>query len=311
MMPLQHNLSLNQQERSILRTLLYFDIFQYPLSESEILRFSPTALNADWTASLASLCDQKIVFHIEEFYCLNQNSLLAARRMEGNLLAGKKLITARKFVYWMSLLPFVRSIMLSGSISKGYMDPNSDIDYFIITSAGRLWIVRTAMALFRRVFLFNSHKYFCTNYFIDEANTEITEKNIFTAVETTTLKPMFGKSLIHQFQLSNQWCLQFLPNCHTQNDPSEDPKNFLKRLGEKMLPSSWWDALDVWLMKKSIAYWESRYHPLLDDHDFSIAFQSTRQVSRSHPEFYQKKVLLQYEEKINAFEIQHGVSLQV
>lgn len=121
-MPLRHNLSINEQERSILRTLMYFDIFHYPLNESEILRFSPALIDANWQESLAGLCDLKLVFHIEEFYCLHQNAMLIDRRKAGNLMAQKKLKTARRFSNWMSLLPFVRSIMLSGSISKGYMD---------------------------------------------------------------------------------------------------------------------------------------------------------------------------------------------
>jgi hypothetical protein len=49
----------------------------------------------------------------------------------------------------------------------------------------------------------------------------------------------------------------------------------------------------------------------LNGRDFSIAFESTENVSRSHPGFYQKRVLHQYQEKINEFEKQHDLSLKV
>jgi hypothetical protein len=65
------------------------------------------------------------------------------------------------------------------------------------------------------------------------------------------------------------------------------------------------------LMNQSIGYWNRKYHHLLNQQDFAIAFQSSRSVSRSHPEFYQKKVIALYASKIDAFEAQRGVSLDL
>lgn len=311
MMPLRHTAPLADQEKSILLALLYFDIFNYPLTENEIARFSPLALKEDWHRSLMNLIDRKTIHHLNGFYSLHNDSFLASRRNVGNVLAQKKMGTARMFARLISLFPFVRSVMLSGSISKGYMDENSDIDYFIITATGRLWFVRTAMALFRRIFLFNSHKYFCTNYFIDSQNLEIGEKNIFTAIEASTLKPMFGKKYIYEFHHANQWCNRFLPNLTPENGLGKEREILLKIIGEKILPNRLFDQLDRWLMKKSVAHWNARYHHLLDDKDFSIAFQSSMGVSRSHPGFHQKKILALFEQRTKELELQHGVSLQL
>jgi hypothetical protein len=76
-----------------------------------------------------------------------------------------------------------------------------------------------------------------------------------------------------------------------------------------MLASSLFDRLDRWLMDRSLDRWKRKYNHLLTDSDFSIAFQSTRSVSRSHPGFYQKKVLSQYAIKIKEFEQMNGLSL--
>ena len=91
--------------------------------------------------------------------------------------------------------PFTRAIMISGSLSKNYADEASDVDYFIIVKPGRLWIARTLLIIYKRIFLMNSKKYFCVNYFIDEDHLEIEEKNLFTAVELTTLIPIHGFTL--------------------------------------------------------------------------------------------------------------------
>ncbi len=303
--------SLVDQEKSILLTLLYFDIFHYPLTEGEISKFLLSVLKGDLKESLGTLVQKKCIFEFNNFYSLRSDPALVSRRCAGNLLAEQKMQTARKFSAMMARFPFVRSVMLSGSISKGYMDKESDIDYFIITAKGRLWLVRTAMALFRRIFLLNSRKYFCTNYFIDSEHLEIAEKNIFTAIETSTLRPMFGKAHVFSFQSANQWCSKFLPNHKPENGPGEERDSFIKVLGEKILSAPLFDLLERWLRMRFITHWSKKYQHALPDKDFSIAFESTEYVSRSHPSFYQKRVLHQYQQKINEFEKLHDLRLQL
>lgn len=301
--------SLKNLEKGILRALLYFDIFDYPLTENEIAGFSPIQVNGELKASLDALVRKKIVYQFEQYYTLHNNSQLVQRRTFGNRLAEKQLKIARKISKYISMFPFVRAVLLSGSISKDYMDEHSDIDYFIITEPRRLWVVRTAMAFFRRVFFMNSRKYFCTNYFIDSENLEISEKNMFTAVEVTTLKPMFGEKYVHNFQTVNKWCDKYLPNRLPHNGLNDEGFVPIKQTAEKLLSSPIYDRLDRWLMNRSLARWKKKYSHRLTANDFSIAFQSTLSVSRSHPGFYQKKVLSQYELKIREFEHVHCLSL--
>ena len=85
------------------------------------------------------------------------------------------------------MFPFVRGVFLSGSISKGFMSESDDIDYFIITAPGRLWLTRTLLILFKKIFLFNSFRNFCLNYFIDSENLYIPEHNRYTATEIVFL----------------------------------------------------------------------------------------------------------------------------
>ena len=299
---------LMEEEKNILRILLYFDIFNYPLTEDELERFAPS-LPIHLALSLENLRTRGLTHMLDRFYSVQNNLHLARRRQNGNQLAEKKMKAAKRFSQLISFMPFVRAVMLSGSISKGFMDEKSDIDYFIITAQGRLWIARTALVLFRRLFLFNSRKNLCTNYFIDEATLEIEEKNIFTAVEITTLTPMFGKDLIHQFSQANAWCDRYFPNRIIQNELSQKKEAWVKRSLEKLLSISWFDKLDRYLMSYSINRWKKIYGNYLETEDFKIAFQSTPNVSRSHPEFYQKKVLKLYEQKISDFEQQHEIVL--
>ena len=45
-----------------------------------------------------------------------------SRRIAGNKLAEKKINSAYKMTKFISKFPYVRGVMLSGSISKGYME---------------------------------------------------------------------------------------------------------------------------------------------------------------------------------------------
>lgn len=302
---------LMDEEKNFLKTLLYFDLFNYPLTADEIIQYSSGLTYFPPDRLLQNLISQKMLFQFQNFYSLQNDPALVLRRLRGNARAEKKLKTAKIFSRLVYFLPFVRAVMLSGSISKGYMDEKSDIDYFIITEKNRLWLVRTALALFRRAFLFNSGKNLCTNYFIDTQNLEIQEKNIFTAIELVTLKPMCGSSEILKFRMANPWAFSFLPNIPEEKASPTDTNHLLKAVIEIFFSSSAIDRFNQWLMNKIFSYWKQRYGYEMDATDFRIAFRSTPGISRSHPQFFQKKILTRYDQKIREFEIQYGIDLSL
>ncbi|MBS1683009.1 MAG: nucleotidyltransferase domain-containing protein [Bacteroidetes bacterium] len=298
-------------DKAIIRTLLYFDIFDYPLATEEITRFLPIELNSSIEDNLSSLVRLKKIFRCGKFYSIQDKPSLADRRIKGNLLAEKKIKTAKKYSRLVSFFPFVRAIMLSGSISKGFMDEKSDIDYFIITEKNRLWIVRTLLALFRRLVLFNSHKNLCTNYFVDTDNLEIHEKNVFTAIECCTLVPMYGQSVIENFQRSNSWLLNYQPHLEVKPMQTVIKEKKLKLLFERFISTLPLDRLNQWLRKRILNHWMKKYKNNMIDFDFEIAFRSTAGVSKSHPQFFQKKVLSLLNKKIIRFEKEHDMDLSL
>ncbi len=138
--------------KSIIKTLAYYDIFNYPLTKEEIYICSYT--NGDTKASvfeeLEVLVSSGIVYNNDKFYSVNHTSHLIPKRIEGNKRAIKKMKIAKLFSKFITHLPYVRGELLSGSISKGYMDEKADIGYFIITAPNRLWIARIMLVLFKK-----------------------------------------------------------------------------------------------------------------------------------------------------------------
>jgi hypothetical protein len=298
-------------EKGIIRTLLYFDIFDYPLTAEEIIKFHPSRIDAgDITRELSLLTQRKLIFKTDTFYSVRPDSALATRRLSGNKLANEIMPTARKYSNLIFNFPFVRAVMLSGSLSKNFMDKGSDIDYFIVTERGRLWLVRGLLALFRRVFLLNSHKFFCTNYFVDVMSLEIEEKNIYTAFETATLIPVCGGELWKQFHSKNNWLKVHLPN-HVAPPPvviAERGQTF-KKILEKAFSGRLGEKLDVFIMDRALQRWRKNFSAAFTPAEFDIAFKSRRNVSKGHPRFFQKRVLEYFQRKINDYEVQHQMKL--
>lgn len=307
-----YNLSVgNQLSNDLLKTLLYFDIFQYPLTKEELLFFCPTVCEGDEVdLALVGLLDKGLLYKFERFYSLHNAPALIDRRLTGNDLATRRMATARRISRFISLFPFVRSVMLSGSISKGYMDKNSDIDFFIVTAPGKLWITRTFLVLFKRIFLFNSHKNFCVNYFIDTENLEIEEQNLFTAIESITLIPTYGENCYYEFWTANQWVQKYFPNSSPRETATIRNGNaIVKSLTEKLFNNRLGNAIDQYFMNLTLKRWKSLFGKRFSKGDFEVAFKTKKYASKNHPRFYQKSILDKYQDKIRHFEENFNLNL--
>jgi hypothetical protein len=298
--------------KSIIKTLAYYDIFNYPLTKEEIYFCSNTNGDTETLVfkELDVLVDSGIVYKSDKFYSINHSSHLIPKRIEGNKRAIKKMKTARLFSKFISHFPFVRGVFLSGSISKGYMDEKADIDYFIITAPNRLWIARLLLVFFKKIFLFNSYKFFCINYFISTSELEIEEKNIYTAIEFATLVPMYGADIYNDLYESNQWIKTYVPN-YPKRDVTHLPpfkKKIIQKIIEPFLYGRFGDYVDDKIMKKFIRFDEKRYSDL-DRDTFRLAFKTRKNVSKHHPNFFQRRVLESLKLKLEQLELKHNIAL--
>ena len=289
---------------SIIRTLAYYDLFDHPLTASEIFSFLPTnhVTQEEIDRELTMLDKQSLVFKMGAFYSLQNNPILEKRRLKGNIMAEEYLNIAVRQSKRIASFPFVRSVMISGSLSKGYADENSDIDFFVVTEPGRLWIARTLLVAYKRLFLFNSHKYFCVNYFVDEKHLEIEEKNLFTATEIATLIPLYDNGHYCELLLNNSWLYRFYPNFRMSSAVNANgTAGFAKRMAEWILNHCFPGRIDRFFMQLTRQRWKKLYGNLLPFREFGIAFKSNPNVSKNHPRNFQKQIVIRYEERIQAF----------
>ena len=277
----------------ILKPLLYFSIFNHPLKEEEVYQYSPHRELRVVHEELKTALSKGIIEKTEDFYHTHLSSDCIEKRKKGNQNAAIALIKAKKRAQFISrYFPFVEGIAISGSLSKGYFDKNSDVDYFIITKPNHLWTCRTFLILFKKIFLLNSRKYFCMNYFITSEYLEIEEKNIFTATEIATLIPLYGDTIFKDFFETNQWYKDFIPNKKT-NIETVLPlnKNSFTRFSEKTFTSSLGKIVEKTAFKTTLFFWKKKFKHKMQPEDFELAFKSSKKVSKHHPSNFQKSVI--------------------
>ncbi len=299
----------------ILKTLAYFDIFQYPLRVEEIQLFHGQNSRIEIiNEGIRSLTADKIIFRIDEFYSLHDDISLTAGRRQGNELANEQMKTVHKAAKILSWFPYVRGLAISGSLSKNFANNKTDIDFFIITSANRLWIARTCMHLFKKItFLAGRQHWFCMNYYVDGTALEIEEKNVYTAMEIITLLPMFGKVALQDFLNANKWVKDHFPCSSTLVTETAILKDgFFKRVFEKIFNNNMGEWLDNLLMKITDKRWKKKLvKNLKNGKGLAKGMLVSKHYSKPDPVNFQDKIVLQYENRVKLLVEEERVAFRV
>ena len=293
-----------------LKTILYFSIFDYPITRDEIFKYSNFKTLFEVDHEIKILLNEGIIYKYENFYLRSNSPEQIKRRLFGNEMSKKIMPKAIKVSKFIGGFPFVESVSLSGALSKGYFDDDGDIDFFIITKPNRLWIARTFLILYKKIFLLNSKKFFCVNYFISSDTLEITEQNRFTATELVTLIPVYGKEVFECFINKNTWVKKFFPNSAKVNfsNIKDIKKPWLSKSIEFICNTFLESSLDDSLRKLTLKRWHSKFNHL-NKIDFDIALKSTKNVSKHHPQNFQKKVIVLLNEKYREVKEQYNLDL--
>ncbi|TVQ93791.1 MAG: hypothetical protein EA393_01790 [Bacteroidetes bacterium] len=285
----------------ILKTILYFDVFSYPLKEEEVVSYSRRNRNdALILQALNELKKQGVVKYQDGYYFVGDPSKIE-RRKQGNMLAKKRMRSAMFYSRIISRFPYVRGIMLSGSISKGYMGEKDDIDYFIVTQPGRLWITRTFLTVFKKIFLRNSYRNFCINFFVDSENLEIKEKSRYSATEIIFLLPVFKSDLYYRLIKQNFWVKKFYPEFEQKNNDCIENEILVKRWIEKLLNNRFGDKFENFLFEKSVEFIQKKFAKM-DNQSFENSFRLKRNELRYFPEKIQMQISDDYSSKLKKYE---------
>ena len=294
----------------MIKILLYFDIFSYPLTRREIISYSGLGRERWYEVDrvLDDLEKKGVISLFGGLYYIGNQKSKVIRRIEENHRAAKKLKRSSRFSRIISHLPFVRGILISGSLSKDFKIEEDNIDYLIITNPGRLWLVRTLLEIFKKIFLFNRHKIFSTNYFVDTDHLNINEHNRYTATEIVFLIPVFNWEMYNTFLMKNSWVKSYYPNFNPRHDLCHEENPQFKKWLEKILDNFLVDRLESYFYNVSKANIRKKYSHL-DQESLSASFRLLRHELRLRSNHQHPNIQKRHHSSILKFQQRTGMAI--
>ncbi len=296
----------------ILQQLLYSEVFAHPLTLEELMRFSKVeeaVSREQFQTVLASMEADDLVSCEGQYISVSASKEKIAQREIAAERANALFDKAVRVGTFIHKFPFVKGVGISGSLSKGILHSDGDFDFFIITHPERVWVARTLLILYKKLFLLNSRKYFCVNYFIDSDHLEIEEKNRFTAVEVATLIPVAG-AVFDDFYAQNAWVASYFPQGVRTEFETRTPKRpIASRSIQSLMNKRFGDWCDKKAMAITFKRWKKKFGEF-DREKFDLTMKTRRYVSKHHPNDFQNKVLQRYENLIREYSKKHAEMLK-
>ncbi len=210
-------------EQSIIKTLAYFDIADYPLTAEELFRYlwqPPRLSYEDFLVRLPNCGGYEQKYG---YYFLPGRELIIEKRRERSLESALKLKRARTAAGFIAAVPFLRAIFVCNSVGSEQARTGSDIDFFIVTTARRIWIVRFFTNLILRIFGLRTYgrkrqNRICLSFFVDTDHLnlspyKICDNDIHFIYWLHQMQPLYDLGNWHEkFLLANIWTDQFVPH---------------------------------------------------------------------------------------------------
>jgi hypothetical protein len=243
---------------AILHTVVYADLFDYPLTGEEIHRFL-----AGYSASLAAV-EEHLAHHdrltgtlgsVAPFWFLAGREYLVELRQERKAYAETLWREAGRYGHLMSGLPFVRMVAITGSLSvNNVTSAHDDVDLLIVAARQRVWLAR-GLAILVVHLAQRRNIELCPNYVLSEDHLRLDEIGFFAAHELAQTVPLSGFDIYVQLLQSNSWLDQYLPNASPrQSQPREmgAMTRAAKALLEGALGGRLGDAVERWERERKI-----------------------------------------------------------
>lgn len=215
---------MNSAEEPILNTIIYSDLFKFPLRIPELHRFliSPSPISKEHLEeSLGKLCSQGLVEEKNGFCFLPGRNFIQERLSREEITKGK-IRSVKNIVKLISYFPSVKMVGLTGDLSYGNGRRDSDVDLMIVTSIGRMWLTRLLTFFLLRILgrKMNGEKNssvtkICVNVWCDENNLFIpeNEQDVVLASDIVHLVPLINKENTYEkFISGNIWLKKYFSN---------------------------------------------------------------------------------------------------
>jgi hypothetical protein len=246
----------------------YFDVFEVAL----------TAKDLGWLVMGKKSSEEQVREIIKNSSNLKLNGervTLAGREELANVsdqkreLADQLIEKVRRWAGWFRHVPFVQGVAVCNYLPLGVVDDHSDIDLFVVTRKGRIFMARVFLTLLTHLLGKRRHGgkvegRFCLSFYANEENLSfqellIKDGDIYFAYWTLALLPMFGdRRLWEKLADENwQWGKDFFVDW--QNRFNFQEVNTKKAWSAKAWEYLLGGRLGNWVERKLVSYFQKRH----------------------------------------------------
>jgi len=214
---------MNDLRNSIFATILYYDVFNFPLTLAEVYKYlvNPKRLRLnliirsdlnekrrsdlefralDIATELENMVRAGLIGHNNGFYFLAERDDLYEKRIEKDKLANRKWKKFLAIAKYLQLGPYLRAVFASGSLAVNNPEPKSDFDVFVVIRSGRLytgrlflWLISSILGARRGRFDVVAPDKLCFNHYLTDDNLELSHRGLYIAQSLANLRPVIDR----------------------------------------------------------------------------------------------------------------------
>ncbi|MDO8735470.1 MAG: hypothetical protein Q7K29_00090 [Thermoleophilia bacterium] len=283
----------------MIKALCYADIFNFPLTVEEIVRFSPDMPVTIDEAEERLNSDEALSGTVKRdgnYYFLDGGGGNCQLRMDRETESRQQLEIALRRLIPLQGIPFIRGAAVTGALAALNSPAGDDVDLLIISSRGRTWTAYFFLRLWRR---FSHNPDICFNVFISESDLVFRNQNLFYAREILGALPILKNDAYGRFIDANRWIFNIFPSW----SPSKDRQRYRlpvspqwrrrQRQIERMLTGPVGD------------FFEYCVHRIQEKHLISSATETSMRMRRNRIKLHKRDnrspILDKYEQRIQTW----------
>ena len=219
---------------AVLATLAYYDIFDFPLTPLEVYRYliNPARIEnrsdgvgeiqiGDVMTALDQLVTEERTVECNGYYMLSSDRLtIYEKRIAKEKIAAVKWKKLLRIAYWFQAVPFLKAVLVSGSMAMNNADEKSDFDVLVIARSGRLYTCRVILSFIASLFRARRKRYdlvapdkFCFNHYITDQQLAIKHESLYNAQTYVNLRPMYVRGpVFEELYWENIWLNKYVYN---------------------------------------------------------------------------------------------------
>jgi hypothetical protein len=290
---------------AILHTLVYADLFDYPLRSEEIHRYltgypAPLAVVKEHLHQ-----DGRLGEHLGSaapFWFLTGREHLVGLRREREAFSLVLWEKAERYGRLIAAIPFVRMVSITGSLAMNNVSsPNDDIDLLIVAVENRVWFARGLTILIVHL----ARRFgveLCPNYVIAENRLEHGKPSLYTAHEMAQLIPVSGLDMYYRLLERNVWLTGFLPNTSPRHARVGE-KGPAMRVGQRVLEAALSGSLGDAVERREREHKIPRLRQIAIERGGSGAIY-TPELCKGHADDHSATVYRRYVTRLAAYGVQ-------